>query len=317
RPFGDALYASDIFPWSYVLTGEEGNDPGYDPLAIMVQKAQEHGLRIEAWINPYRVRAKGSPKAICAENPVNAYLKSGSNAVIRYDGGTYYNPASQAARDLITEGVIEIIKNYAVDGIHFDDYFYPTTDAAFDASDYRAYRSSGGSMALADWRRENVNKLVRQVYAAVKQEKSSVLFGISPQARIDTNYNVQYADVGKWLSGSGYVDYICPQIYFGFEHDTAPYSTLLDSWNQMAKGSGVDLYVGLAVYKCGVADGGAGSAKNEWINTDAMLEHQVEEARGKSAYAGFVLYRYDSIFRPASAVQSCIARERANLESIL
>ncbi|MEG2174021.1 MAG: family 10 glycosylhydrolase [Oscillospiraceae bacterium] len=315
RPFGDALYRSEYFPWSYVLTGEEGVDPGYDPLAVMVEQAQKYGLRIEAWINPYRIRTS-SARAIGDANPAKGYLVSGSDAVIQYKGGTYYNPASTTARNLITAGAVEIVKNYDIDAIHFDDYFYPTTDAAFDAADYKAYQNSGGRLALSDWRRDNVNTLVKQVHMAIRSADSGVQFGISPQARMDVNYNAQYADVKTWVS-NGWVDYICPQIYFGFEHSTVPYSQALATWSEMTRGTGVGLYIGLAAYKCGVADGGAGNAKNEWIDSDDLLEKMVAEARKESTYAGFALYRYDSIFAPVAAVSGHITQERENLASIL
>lgn len=136
--------------------------------------------------------------------------------------GIYYNPGSEEARQLIVDGVKEIVANYNVDGIHFDDYFYPTTDASFDSGTYAAYQNSGGTLSLADWRRENVNILVRQTYAAIKSINPSVKFGISPQGNMSNNYNVQYSDVAKWISTSGYVDYICPQVYFGFQNQHQP-----------------------------------------------------------------------------------------------
>lgn len=315
RPFGDAMYDSDIFPWSYVLTGVEGSNPGYDPLAIMVSSAKQYGLRIEAWINPYRVLAIGSSRELSSANPAVQALNQGKDTAISYNGGIFYNPASKKARALITQGVVELIENYDIDGIHFDDYFYPTTDTAFDGTYYREYCAAGGSLSQADWRRENVNVLIRQVYAAVKATDASVLFGISPQARMDNNYNGQFADVEKWLSSSGYVDYICPQIYYGFDNDSVPYSSTLTLWNQMARGSHVSLYVGLAVYKCGVSDKWAGSGASEWINCTTMLRDMVDEAREQSTYEGFLLYRYDSLFNPESAVKSHIAKERANLQA--
>ncbi len=317
RPFGDAMYDSEIFPWSYVLTGHEGENPGYDPLEIMVSTAKKYGLRIEAWINPYRVLAIGSTRELSSSNPAVQAIRQGKDTAISYNGGIFYNPASKTARSLITQGVVELVENYDIDGIHFDDYFYPTTDMAFDAVYYRDYCSAGGSLSQADWRRENVNALVRQVYAAVKNANSSVLFGISPQARMDNNYNGQFADVEKWLSNSGYVDYICPQIYYGFENDSVPYSSSLSLWNKMCRGSGVALYVGLAVYKCGVSDKWAGSGANEWISGTTMMRDMVDEAREASSYEGFLLYRYDSLFNPDSAVSAHISKERANLKSVL
>jgi len=316
RPFGDAIYHSDIFPYSYVMTGEEGGSLGYDPLEIMVDEAHDLGLRIEAWINPYRVRAAGSNKATVSSNPAVKALRAGNGMAIQYNGGIFYNPASSDARQLITDGVVEIIENYDVDGIHFDDYFYPTTSASFDKSYYNNYLSSGGKLSQADWRRENVDKLIKKVYNAVKQCDSSVTFGISPQARDDINYEGQFAHTESWLA-NGWVDYICPQIYYGFDNDTAPYEATLDYWHKLAKKYDTDLYVGLAVYKCGAVDDWAGSGKREWLNNTDIISRMVAEARDRSSYGGFALYRYDSVFNPESAVRGHIKKEMANLEDIL
>ncbi len=312
RPFADALYRSDYFPWSYLCTGTEGKDPGFDPLDIMVAEAKDAGLRIEAWINPYRVRASGS-RALSSDNQAQIWINSGSDAVIQYDGGIYYNPGNAEARALIIDGVREIVENYAVDGIHFDDYFYPTTSMDFDSQTYKAYKSGGGGMSQANWRRENVNILVRDVYAAIKSINSSVVFGISPQGNMKNNYDGQFIDVEKWTSNTGYIDYICPQIYYGFNNQTQPFATVVKSWNQIIKVNSIDLYVGIAAYKLGQTDNYAGSGKNEWLSTTDILARMVKASRGQSHYGGFVLYRYDSIFGSGSQQ----TKERQNLEAIL
>ena len=317
RPFGDAMYRSDYFPWSYVLTGTEGEDPGYDPLEIMVSKAKEYGLRTEAWINPYRVRAIGSSRTLSASNPAVKALNAGKDTAIAWQGGLFYNPASETARDLITDGVVELVENYAIDGVHFDDYFYPTTDLSFDAAYYNAYVKAGGTLSQAEWRRRNVDLLIRQVYTAIKQADSSVIFGISPQARMDNNYNGQFIDVKGWINRSGYVDYICPQIYFGFQNQTVPYASSLAEWDAMTENSGVQLYVGLAVYKCGAIDQWAGAGQNEWVNENDLLQRMVSSARNSAKYGGFALYRYDSIFHPESGVKKRVEQEKEHLSSIL
>ena len=177
RPFGDALYDSDYFPSSYLITGTEGDNLPFDPLKIMVEEAHNRGLTFEAWLNPYRVRAR-TGKALCSDNPAQKYINSGSDAVYQTaNGGIFYNPGSREAIDLIVNGVREIVRNYDVDAIHFDDYFYATTDSSIDSA---LYAANGGGKSLAAWRRQNVNTMVREVYAAVKAEKQSVRFGISP-----------------------------------------------------------------------------------------------------------------------------------------
>ena len=139
RPFSDALYESELFPWSYLATGEEGADPGFDPLAIMVEQAHQRGLQLHAWVNPYRVRTSATNKQLSSKNPAVKLLKSGD--AIRYNGAVTYDPASKKAQQLIVDGVREIVEKYDVDGIHFDDYFYPTTDAGFDSASYQAYKN--------------------------------------------------------------------------------------------------------------------------------------------------------------------------------
>ena len=309
RPFGDALYKSSYYPWSYLLNGTEGENPGYDPLKIMCQLADSHGLRIEAWINPYRVR-NSAGRPMSSDNQAKKWLNSGNDAVLEWNGGIYYNPGSENARKLIINGVKEIVKKYNVDGIHFDDYFYPTTDLSFDKATYLA---SGSSKSQADWRRENVNILVRQVYSAIKNIDTSCVFGISPQGNTNNNYDVQFIDCAKWLANKGYVDYICPQIYFGFENSGHPFAEMVDTWNRMIKVSGIDLYIGLAAYKLGQTDDWAGAGKNEWIDTSDILARMVKTARSASHYGGVAVYSYESLYRNNSAQ---IKTEKANLKKL-
>lgn len=316
RPFGDALYDSGYFPWSSYASGTEGVSPGFDPLQVMVESARARGLRIEAWINPYRIRT-GSSNALSDDNPASKWLAEGSDCVVKTSSGIYYNPAREEVRQLVVNGVAELVRNYDIDAIHFDDYFYPNPDDSFDNTAYQEYVNAGGTLGRGDWRRENVNKLVRAVYTTIKSIDSSVELGISPQCNMSNNYNQQYIDVAKWLSNSGYVDYIAPQLYVGFENSTAPYAQTVAQWNSMIKVSGIDLYVGLAVYKIGQTDTWAGSGKSEWLNVTDMLQRQVEVSREQSHYKGFILYRYDSFANPASGVKSQVAQEMANLRSIL
>lgn len=308
RPFGDAMYESNYFPWSRYLTGTEGVNPGYDPLEIVCNIAPEYGLRIEAWINPYRVRTDDTEMS--ADNQAYKWQKSKSRAVVSWNGGLYYNPASAEARKLITNGVTEIVRNYNVYGIHFDDYFYPTTDMKFDSADYKA---SGSKLSQADWRRENVNKLVRQVYAAVKSADPNCVFGISPQGNMQINYDSQFIDVEKWLSNSGYIDYICPQIYFGYKNKTVPYAQAVKDWNALIKND-VKLYIGLGAYKVGAVDKWAGEdGQNEWVGTKDILARMTKTARAADNYGGVVIYSYDSIFKNNSKQMQ---NERASLRKL-
>lgn len=316
RPFGDALYDSDYFPWSSTITGTEGQDPGFDPLQIMVDEAKQRNLRIEAWVNPYRVRAAGNTSPLSADNQAKIWKDAKNSAVITYNGVTSYNPASKNARELIVNGVVEIVQKYEVDGIHIDDYFYPSTDADFDKSSYAAYKDGGGKLALADWRRANVETLLKSMYKSIKAENKNALFGISPQSSVDNNLNAQFLDVKKIAGSSGYCDYICPQIYFGYDNAAQPYEETLGQWSDMVKNSKVKLYVGLASYKVGAVDSYAGAGKNEWLQNTDLQQRMVADARNSSNYGGFVLYRYDYVFNPPSNIKSAVQKENKNLKSI-
>lgn len=315
RPFGDALYASDYFPTSYLITGTEGDALPFDPLKIMIEEAHSRGMTFEAWLNPYRVRAR-TGKALSSDNPAQQYINSGSNAVYQTaNGGIFYNPGSREAIDLIVNGVREIVRNYDVDAIHFDDYFYATTDSNIDSE---LYAAGGNGLSLSAWRRQNVNTMVREVYSAVKAEKPAVRFGISPQGNTKANYDTLYADVATWLGNAGYVDYICPQIYYGFQNATCPYSAVLKEFNGMIKVSGIDLYVGLAAYKIGKEDTYAGaSGKYEWQQNSNLLSRMVTEARDASHYKGYCLYSYSSLCLPAAGVKAQVQTEITALSKLL
>ena len=316
RSHSDAFYDSDIFPWSVYCTGTEGKDPGFDPLSVMVTKAHAHHLKIEAWINPYRVKGTTDTSKISLGSPAYDWLDT--DKVISVSGsGIFYNPADEDVINLVVSGVEEIVRNYDIDGIHFDDYFYPTTDESFDASYYRVYKNGGGTLSLAAWRRQNVNTLVKRVYSAVKSIDSSCRFGISPTGNMDSNFSSLYCDVATWVTCSGYIDYICPQIYYGFNHGSKPYLDVLSEFNDMITCRDVELIVGLAAYKSGAEDTYAGSGKREWIENTDILSRQITAARNESRYGGFSLYRYDSLYHPSSAVSAAIGEEKDNLQDVM
>lgn len=317
RSHSDAMYDSDIFPWSVYCAGTEGVGPGFDPLEIMVEEAHGAGLKIEAWINPYRVKNTTDTSKIASSSPAYDWL--GTGKVVTVSGtGIFYNPADEDVIDLVVAGVEEIVKNYDVDGIHFDDYFYPTTAKSFDSAYYESYLASGGTKSLAGWRRQNVNKLIKEVYSAIKAIDSTCRFGVSPAGNIENNYNSLYCDVYTWVTSSGYVDYICPQIYFGFNNKSRPYLTVLDEFSNAITNNNIELIVGLSAYKCGAVDNYAGTdGKNEWVNRSDILSRQVIAARNEPNYGGFALYRYDSVYNPASSVKAVVKTELENLKDVM
>lgn len=291
RAFGDAFYPSAIFPYSHVITGRQGVAPNFDPLAAAVNSAHEKGLRFEAWINPYRVKMNGVPATLAENNPAND-----ESLVLYTENGIFYNPASEKAQDLIVAGVEEVVKNYPVDGVHFDDYFYPTADLAIDRRDYAR---AAVTISPEDWRRENVNNLIKKVYGKIKEINPEVTFGISPQGNNDNNYNIQFSDVGRWLAG-GYVDYIMPQLYWGFDYKTADggdnyaFKNILNQWRSMEKDSAVKLYIGLGAYRIGDGDGGANS-RGEWQTGDNLAK-MISACKEENRADGYCIYRYGSLF---------------------
>ena len=318
RPFGDALYNSTLFPASHLLTGVQGEGVDYDPLAILVNAAHAAGLRIEAWLNPYRVRLNAEkPAALSGENPAVQWMNDPLTAgyVHAVGDGIYYDPGVPAVRALIADGVREIVENYDVDGVLFDDYFYPTTDPAFDADTYAAY---GGGMALSVWRKENVNALVREVYALIKQLRPACSFGISPSGNIRNNIDQQYSDIYLWLSSPGYVDYLMPQLYWGFDYTMQTgsrafaFENCLADWAALPRAASVQLYVALGAYRIGDGDG-SDATLAEW-NCGENLARQVEALRQSAA--GFSLYRYDFLYKNA-AHGDLAARELAALQLLL
>ena len=274
----------------------------------MVKIAHGMGLRIEAWVNPYRVKLHSKmPANLASTNPAND-----SSLVFNVGGGVYYNPCLEQVQNMVVDGIAEIVSNYDVDGIHLDDYFYnENADMSYDADHYA---NSGSSLSQADWRRENVNTLVRKIYAKIKSIDSSVTFGISPQGNNDNNYNVQYSDVCLWMANEGYVDYVMPQLYWGFGYltssgrDTYQFLNLSDQWASYPRHSSVKLHIGLGAYRIGAGDGGAND-QSEWSSGYNLMK-QINALNANSNISGFALYRYDNLFKNseyASLAQSEIA----------
>lgn len=310
RPFGDAMYKSKYFPWSKCISGKQGKNPGYDPLKIMTQVAHANGMKIEAWINPYRV-ASGSTnyKKLSTKNPARKWhnKKKTRRNVLAYKGSLYYNPAKAQVRNLIVNGVKEIVENYDVDGIHMDDYFYPAfsssnVNSAFDAKEYRASTMAKGKQNIVSFRREQVNMLVKAIHSAVKSIDPSVTFGISPAGNIDnlTSRYSYYVDINKWLNSSDYVDYICPQIYWGFKHPYAKFDRVTNRWMNAAKSKKVKVYIGIAVYRAGHNIGAGSAERREWRSDANILKKQVEYARKKGC-DGFAFFDYQDLKSKKSA----------------
>ena len=286
RPASDALYRSSLFPTSRYLAESEGGALALDALGYLIEKAHAKGVKVHAWINPFRVRSASESDAVLSKtNPA----KIDPNLTFTVEGAVYYNPALVAVQDLVLQGVREILTHYDVDGILFDDYFYPENMKSEDAASYAAYLKSGGTLSLGDFRRQNINLLIERVYRTVKSEKKNCLFGVAPRGvwrnasedplgsntRGGSAYDAIFCDALAWVKG-GYLDYLSPQIYWSFDHKSAPFATLADWWDNALSDSGVKLCVSLAVYSL----------------SDAEIERQKEYLAKLEEYDGFALYRY-------------------------
>ena len=300
RPFGDALYRSSLFPWSHLCTGVQGQDPGFDPLDVLITEAHARGLSLEGWVNPYRLRSSAALPPNLAENNLATIHPEW---VCTVGDGLYLNPAIPEAADYVVQGVAELVENYPLDGIHFDDYFYPTTAPELDAAQFAA----SGAGDLARWRRENVTRLVQAVHDTTKAADPTLRFGISPQGNPDNDLNEQYSDISRWLNpgeGGSIVDYLCPQVYWGYGYTLRSGSTrfgfenIVPEWLAMPRAENVALYFGLGAYRIGTGDGGANEDSVSQWSTGSALARQVADLRAQGA-GGWALYRYDSLFRSA------------------
>ncbi len=299
RPSGDAFYQSELFPPSAYLTGSQDTpiSEEFDPLAYLCEKAHAKNIAVHAWINPLRAAygSASSPadlESLGTRNPARLHPEW----VVAYaDGQLYYNAGLPEVRQLVADGIREVLTKYNVDGVLFDDYFYPypVSESVFD--DASAYETYGNGASLEDWRRSNVNALVELCYQTVKDVSSDLTFGIAPfgiwqnddgeNGGSDTRglnaYKAIYCDALAWANG-GYVDYLAPQLYWQFTTSAAEYDVLVRWWNAQLDGTGVDLLISHASYRA--ADWAAGEIAN-----------QVTYARSELTYRGSIFYHYVSI----------------------
>lgn len=300
RPASDALYPSSIFPSSAYICSVQGQafPDDTDILKYLTEKAHKRGIAVCAWVNPLRVTTDTTDITTLAKsNPARLHPEY----TVEYNGALYYDPGIPEVRELIASGVKEIADNYDVDAIVFDDYFYPypVEDKEFDDTvSYIKYGSS--SLSLEDWRRQNVNSLIKESYTAIAQK---CYFGISPFGIWDNNdggnegsqtkglsaYDSIYCDALAWIEG-GYIDFISPQIYWSFGDDAAPFATLCDWWDKKLQGTDIALIISHAAYKL-----------PEWGNSAEICD-QIEYSRTKSSYRGSALYGYSVLHKNEAGI---------------
>ena len=298
RAFSDAFYKSDIFPYSAFIAGSQGALLPFDPFEVILESAKKFGISVHGWINPFRISSKTEINALSENNPAKTILDSGNEKgeICILDNGIYYNPACESNHKLILDGVREIIGKYDIDGIHIDDYFYPSTDESIDKKQYETYLSCGGTLSLAEWRKTNVNAFVSSLYSTVKAADSTLTVSISPAAKIDNNEEALYADCRLWVSDKGYADMIIPQIYYGFDHESVPFEETLEKWGNLERSAYVSLACGIAAYKCN-ADYSYfdESEKKDWQIRKNYLAMQVKSIKENENYSGFVVFSYSDL----------------------
>jgi uncharacterized lipoprotein YddW (UPF0748 family) len=260
RPTADAFYGSPHEPWSQWITGRQGKDPGYDVLGFMLREAHLRGLEFHAWFNPYRVSPQKDLNKLAPANPARRH----PGWVRRYGDGLWYDPGLPQVRDLVSMVILDVVRKYDIDGVHFDDYFYPYPEGR-DYPDQATFKAHGkGFEGKAAWRRDNVNALVERISGEIHRAKPWVRFGISPfgvwrnrstdpagsATRALQSYDDIYADSRLWVK-KGWVDYILPQLYWPVGDPLADYRTLTEWWARQVRGTGVLLTIGHGAYRVG------------------------------------------------------------------
>ncbi len=291
RPSADAFYPSSYEPWSEYLSGTQGKrpEPYYNPLAFMIQQAKQRGLEFHAWFNPYRVSMKETMN-FADTHPIHKHPEW----FLKYGGKWYYDPGHPEAQEYVLQSILETVKHYDLDAVHFDDYFYPYRIANEVFPDSCSYSFFGKDTFanVDDWRRNNVDFFVQELSLRIKKEKPHVKFGISPfgvwrnkdkdpdgsdtQAG-QTNYDDLFADVLKWLK-EGWIDYVTPQLYWHIGFKVADYSVLLDWWSKHTYGK--HLYIGQAAYRLG---------ENGWEDSEELY-NQVTMNRNYAEVKGSMYF---------------------------
>lgn len=325
RPKLDAFYKSNINPWSEYLTGKQGTEPGWDPLEWMIEETHNRNMEFHAWFNPYRVTtATEREKSIIEELETLSeknWARNNQDSVYRFDGKLYLNPGDPKVINYINETIMEVVENYNIDAVHFDDYFYPfKRDSGkwyWEGEEDTYNKYNGGIADIADWRRSNVDKLVETLHKSIRNYNSktgnAVQFGISPfgiwghmensklvsrgfegsytPSTSSSSYEHQFADTRKWVKNN-WIDYIAPQIYWTFDTKAAPYGELVHWWADAVKDTNVHLYIGQASYRINDTLNTASSWQNpEEISNQLKFNSKYDEIKGS------IFFSYKSLLK--------------------
>lgn len=307
RPSSDALYPSELVPWSKVLTGQQGKDPGYDPLAFMIEETHKRGMEFHAWFNPFRANTDNKIETLVDNHPAKLHPEW----VVDHNNLLIYNPGIPAVREHVVETIMEVVNRYDVDGVHLDDYFYPYGDKPFaDDDTYKTYNPKKIS-DKGDWRRDNINQFVAQLSESIKDAKSHVQFGISPfgiwrNQKTDptgsatngqSSYDNLYADTRAWIQNE-WIDYVAPQLYWSIGFKAAAYDILVDWWVQETKNSNVKLYIGQGAYRLG-------SNQTDWSNSEAIIG-QLKYNRQRPEVKGSIFFSAKNLLSNTVGIQEAL-----------
>ncbi|WP_133016544.1 glycoside hydrolase family 10 protein [Clostridium cuniculi] len=305
RPMGDALYESSYAPWSKYLTGTLGENPGYDPLEFAIDEAHKRGLELQAWFNPFRIDSNSEKFNIdnyIDELPEESPLKNNPDWIVKYNNYHYLDAGIPEVREYVIDTIIEVVKNYNIDGVVLDDYFYPYPSGGVEFPDEDTYEKYGEGFSSKDeWRRNNIDCFISELYSKIKNTNAEVKFGVSPfgiwrngesVGGSDTSglssYDDVYVDSRKWIQ-EGWIDYIIPQIYWQFDYNSAPFATLVDWWAKQVENTNVELYIGHAAYK--INDSSYGEA---WLNGNEVI-NQIRYSRANSNVKGNCFFRLKTL----------------------
>ena len=301
RPYADSMYPSEVYPPSRYSMGSYAGEFTYDPIAIVVELCAERGLSVHGWINPMRGMTEDEIKQVDDKYRIKQWYNDSTKKgdyIVFVNKNWYLNIAHPEVRQLICAGAAEILEKYEMDGIHMDDYFYPTTDASFDSKAYNAYKKEGGKLSLAEWRKDCLSTLVAELYATVKTHDLRALFGISPAGNINTVRDSHYADVDKWCGNPGYIDYICPQVYFGFEHASWDFVKTCKIWQDIIKTDYVSLIVGMSFGKAvaGVDNYAGAAGKDEWTRHKDIMLRSLQHTETLEKCVGVTVFSYQHLW---------------------
>lgn len=294
RPAADAFYPSQYEPWSQWLTGVQGKPPSpyYDPLQFMIEETHRRGMEFHAWCNPYRADFKVGESSISPSHITRIHPEWFKT----YGDKKYFDPANKEAQNFVVKVICDIVRRYDIDAIHMDDYFYPYRIAGKEFPDEEAYKRSGTTLNKDDWRRSNVDSIIKALSIAIKKEKPWVKFGISPfsvwrnndkdpdgseSKAAQTNYDDLYANIVLWLK-KGWIDYVAPQLYLEIGNKNIAYEKLLDWWSKHTYGR--HLYIGHGVYRATPNASAAWKDPNELPNQIKLLR-QYPNVQGSIYYS--------------------------------